>query len=208
MFTGIIKGRGTLVAVARKKGLLHMTVAGPRAWRLHEGESISVNGICSTVHAFAAPNMSVFYMPETAKKTTVRSWKKGDRLNLERSLWLGDRLGGHVVMGHVEGVGSIRSISRKKGERLFTIEVLPELALNIVPKGSIALDGVSLTVVDAGEDWFSVALIPYTLTHTSLGACTSSSQVNVETDILARARLSSILKPYAKNGRKKNRGSY
>lgn len=198
MFTGIIKKTAKVGEVKEERGGLAVTIATPAGWKLAEGQSVSVNGICSTAARVHGRKLTFQYMPETIRKTTVRWWKKGDRVNLEQSLLLGDPLDGHIVMGHVEGVGRIDALVNEKGDRLFKIATTPELLLGIVKKGSIALDGVSLTVADISDDWFAVALIPYTVAHTNWKEKKVGSLVNIETDILGRLRLKQVVGTYAK----------
>ncbi len=186
MFTGIIKEVAEAAAVRESRGIFLVEVATPKQWKVRSGESISLNGICSTVTKVGRGGMLFEYMPETQRKTTVRSWKKGDALNCERNLRVGDSLDGHLVMGHVDGVGRIGALVREGGARLFKIEAPSELLAFIAKKGSVAVDGVSLTVADVGDDWFSVALIPYTLSHTNLQFRKVGDRVNIETDILAK----------------------
>ncbi len=186
MFTGII-AHTAKVASAEKRGRnLAVSVAKPAQWRVPAGESISVNGICSTVVKAGRGVMHFVYMQETLQKTTAGSWRAGERVNLERSIKAGEPLDGHLVMGHVDGVGGIAVSVRAGRAQLLKIEAPRELLTLVVKKGSVAVDGVSLTVADVGEYWFSVALIPYTLAHTNLQFRKVGDRVNIETDILAK----------------------
>ena len=189
MFTGIIKKTAKIAAVRKQKGTFVVEMAAPTGWKLREGQSVSVNGICSTIAAVRGKKLVFQYIPETIRKTTVRWWRKGDILNLEDSLRLGDPIDGHVVMGHVEGIGRIAALVNEKGDRLFKIETTKQLVSGIVKKGSLALDGVSLTVADVADDWLAVALIPYTIMHTNWKEKVVGAMVNIETDILGRQRL-------------------
>lgn len=186
MFTGVIKKTERVESIRKQGGNVAVSVRRPSGWKLHEGQSVSVNGICSTVSAIRGRQVVFQYIPETLRKTTVRWWKKGDLVNLEQSLRLGGALHGHLVSGHVEGVGRITAAVRERGERLFKVETSKKLVANMIQKGSIAIDGVSLTLVDVGDDWFSIALIPYTITHTNWKVKGVGDMVNIETDILAR----------------------
>ncbi len=203
MFTGIIKKTAKIASVKKQAGGLEVEIATPSGWRIQEGQSLSVNGICSTVAKISGKKLAFTYMPETIRKTTVRWWRKGDTVNLETSLRLGDPIDGHVVMGHVEGVGHIGALVNEKGDRLFKIETSHELISGIIKKGSIALDGVSLTVVDVAPLWFAVALIPYTIAHTNWKEKAVGSRLNIETDILGRQRLQTVLGSYATRGKSK-----
>jgi len=198
MFTGIIKKTAKISLVKKQAGGLAVDIAAPSGLNVQEGQSISVNGICSTVAAVRGKKLTFQYMPETIRKSTVRWWRKGNSVNLEQSLRLGDALDGHVVMGHVEGIGRVGAFINKKGDRLFKIETSRELVKQMVAKGSIALDGVSLTLVDLSDGWLVVALIPYTISHTNWKDKKVGSLVNIETDILGRQRLQSVLSTYAK----------
>lgn len=186
MFTGIIKKTAKVSAVKKANGNLLVFVAKPTGWKIKEGESISVNGICSTVNEINSNTILFKYIPETLRNTTVGFWEKGENINLEKSLLVGDEIGGHIVTGHIEGIGNISAIVNEGGSRLFKIEAPGELFSRIVKKGSVAVDGISLTVADVGDDWFGVALIPYTLKHTNLRERQVGDKVNVETDILAK----------------------
>ena len=205
MFTGIIKRTAKIAAVKKQKDMFVVEVAAPTGWKLREGQSVSVNGICSTVTAIHGKRFVFQYIPETIRKTTVRWWKKGDNVNLEDSLRLGDPIDGHVVMGHVEGVGRIGALVNEAGDRLFKIETTKELLNNIMRKGSIALDGVSLTVADVADDWLAVALIPYTIAHTNWKEKAVGAMVNIETDILGRQSLRKVLGKYATKGKSKSK---
>lgn len=198
MFTGIIKKTAKIKAIKKVKGTLVVEIASPSGWKLQEGQSIAVNGICSTIAKVSRKSLLFQYIPETIRKTSVRWWKKGDTLNLEQSLRLGDSIDGHVVMGHVESIGQVAAIVKSKGDHLVKIETSPDIALQMIKKGSIALDGVSLTVADVSDHWFAVALIPHTVAHTNWKGKAVGSLVNIETDILGRQRLRTIMKPYAK----------
>lgn len=188
MFTGIVEEIGEVVAVEPLGEDSRLVVRGPLATSdARPGDSIAVSGVCLTVTAL--PGDGIFgadVMPETMRLTTLGELRPGSRVNLERSLRADSRLGGHVVQGHVDGVGTVRS--RTPGPRWD--EVLVELPLELAPfvarKGAITVDGVSLTVTDVGEDWFGVSLIPTTLAGTTLGAAAPGTRVNLEVDVLAK----------------------
>lgn len=188
MFTGVVKKTATIASIRKQGGTVVVSVRHPLGWEMREGQSVSVNGICTTVSAIKGRKLVFQYIPETLRKTTVRWWKKGDLVNLEESLKLGEPIDGHLVSGHVEDVGRITASVRERGERLFKIEASKELTAQMTPKGSVAVDGVSLTLVDVGDDWFSVALIPYTIAHTNWKAKGVGDMVNLETDMLGRMR--------------------
>ena len=150
------------------------------------GDSIAVDGACLTVVEFTGHSFTVDIMPETYDRTTLSARKPGDAVNLERTLRLGDRLGGHIVSGHVEGLGVIASRRPKGIAMVVTIATPPELLKYIIKKGSIAIDGISLTVTEVTETSFSVSLIPHTAKETTLGFKDVGDSVNLETDIIGK----------------------
>lgn len=185
MFSGIVAIAKPIKSVNRAKTLLTIEVAKPANWQLTVGESILVDGICSTVIK-TSKTVTFSYMPETLRKTTVGEWVVGDLVNLERSLRLDDLLSGHLVTGHIDTTATVKSI-KNEGESQFIEFNLPgEFSKYLVNKGSVAVNGVSLTVVEGAESGFSVALIPHTLAVTNLGRLKLSQSVNVECDILAK----------------------
>ncbi len=194
MFAGIIEALGTVVGVTttprRRAGVgaayrLEVDL-GLLAEGLRSGASVSVDGACLTV-AELRRTVSVFdVVPETWQRTTLKHRRVGDQVNLERSLRLGDRIDGHFVQGHVEGVGVVEEVDRAGDQWKMWVRAPAELLPAIVPKGSIALDGTSLTIVDVVGERFSVALVPTTLDRTVLGKRGPGDLLNIETDILAR----------------------
>ncbi len=150
------------------------------------GESVAVNGCCLTVTAHDAETCRFEAGPETLRRTNLGDLRNGDRVNLERSLRVGDRLGGHIVQGHIDGVGRIERILSDGAWVMIWFACPPELSAQMVSKGSVAVDGVSLTLVDVEDGRFSVALIPHTLAHTTLGFKRPGDPVNLETDLLAK----------------------
>jgi riboflavin synthase len=187
MFTGLVEVLGTVRDLVSDGAGRRLILAAPEiAGQLTLGESVSVNGACLTVVAPDAQTCTFRLSPETLERTNLGALRLGDRVNLERSLRLGDRLGGHLVQGHVDGVGHVAE-RRTEGEWVtiwFTCP--PELAAQMVSKGSVTVDGVSLTVVEVGPDRFSVALIPHTLAITTLGFKQPGDAVNLETDIIGK----------------------
>jgi len=150
------------------------------------GDSIAVNGVCLTVTGLSAESFTVDIMQETLKKTNLHELKQHAGVNLERALQLKSRLGGHLVSGHIDGTGKITAITPCGIAKVFTISCPQSIAGYIVPKGSVALDGISLTVVDVGKDWFTVSLIPHTAKNTTLGFKKVSDTVNIETDLIGK----------------------
>jgi len=188
MFTGLVEILGKVHSrtSAARVGVFLSIEAPVIAPQLALGESVAVNGVCLTVVATSANCFSFEVGPETLLKTNLGTLQHGERVNLERSLRVGDRLGGHFVQGHVDGVGTIQE-RRIEGEWEFVRFNCPaEMTCLMVPKGSIAVDGVSLTLVEVGADFFSVMLIPHTLDNTTLGFKKVGDRVNLETDMLAK----------------------
>jgi riboflavin synthase len=186
MFTGIIKKLSSVEEVSHKKGSLLVSVKIPGGWKIWKGESISINGVCSTVKSLNKKTFTVEYMPETIRKTTVGSFKKGALVNLEKSLKVNDLLDGHLVQGHVDTTGKVLQIHKVKSSKVLKIEVPEKFMKFIAEKGSIAVDGVSLTVVDTKNKWFTVSLVSYTLGNTNFGKIKAGDSVNIETDVLAK----------------------
>jgi riboflavin synthase len=188
MFTGIIEALAT-VRDARDDGSggRVLAVRDPGvAPELVIGESVAVNGACLTVVGRDTESFGFEVGPETLLKTNLGTLRPGDRVNLERSLRVGDRLGGHFVQGHIDGVGTIAE-RRHQGEfEIYRFRCPTELTRLMVPKGSIAVDGVSLTLVDVGSDFFTIMLIPHTLANTTLGLKKPGDSVNLEADMLAK----------------------
>jgi riboflavin synthase len=186
MFTGIIEKIGKIKKVAIKNQSLFVDIILPANWRLKEGESVSINGICSTVKKVSKKIFMVEYMPETISKTTVSGWSGNSIVNLERSLKMNDFIDGHLVFGHIDQKAKIINIDLKGDSKVFTIKTQKELMKYIAPKGSVALDGVSLTVIDVLKDCFTVSLVSYTLLNTNLGYKKAGESINIETDIIAK----------------------
>jgi riboflavin synthase len=187
MFTGIVE----------EVGVLSKTVPTPGGRKIHvrarivlEGlkadDSVSVNGVCLTVTAVAAEGFDADVVDETLKKTTLAAWLPGLKVNLERAMRADGRFGGHFVQGHADGTAKVFSIQRRGESRTCEIEAPQECIRSIVPRGSVALNGVSLTVAETSGNRFKVALIPHTLSHTNLGGLKTGDDVNLETDILGK----------------------
>ena len=189
MFTGIVKDVGTVGSTVRRQAGLKLRVlytADREFGDLSVDESVSVNGVCQTVVACGSGWFEVDTIEETLKKTTFGSFRTGTRVNLERAVRPMDRLGGHFVLGHVDCVGRVRRIEESGGSRTVSITYPTEFDSLVVPVGSIAIDGVSLTVAGSGSALLSVALIPYTLGNTTIAALQEGSEVNLEFDILGK----------------------
>ena len=183
MFTGIIEEVGTLERLASGEIAI-------RAAKVLEdvalGDSIAVNGICLTVTHFDAAHFTADVMPETVRRTSLADLRHGSRVNLERALTLQSRLGGHIVSGHIDGVGTIAAMQEEGNAILLTVRARDDLLRYIVEKGSVALDGISLTVARAGAAEFTVSLIPHTREITNLREKRIGSRLNIETDILGK----------------------
>jgi len=186
MFTGIIRSTTRVASVRRNQGALNVLIERGRGWRPKLGESVAVNGICSTVQSVRAKYFEVEYMPETIRVTTVSDWKAGVILNLEHSLTMSDAIDGHFVQGHIDARGVITKIQKRGSTRELTIQIPRTLRRFIAHKGSVAVDGVSLTIARLHKDTFTVALVSYTLSHTSLRFLRVGDRVNIETDLIAR----------------------
>ena len=183
MFTGIVEEVGR--AGGTPKGELFIQAATVlEGTKL--GDSIAVNGACLTATRLEPDGFAVDLAPETLRRTNLGALTAGAAVNLERSLAFGGRVGGHLVQGHVDGVAAIDSITPEGNASMVRFRLPGELARYVTEKGFIAIDGISLTVVEAGDDWFSVTLIPFTAEHTNLGAKVVDDLVNIEVDILAK----------------------
>ena len=187
MFTGIVVELGTVRRADGKRGRLDLEIDAARiAHELEVGDSVAVNGVCLTATGVRRKRFSATAMAETEARSTVGSLKKGSRVNLELPARLSDRLGGHLVQGHVDGVATVIRMEEDGSARRLWFTAGSDLLRYMVPKGSVTLDGVSLTIVDVGETSFEVALIPHTLGATTLGALKVGSAVNVEADVIAK----------------------
>jgi riboflavin synthase len=187
MFTGIIEGLGTVAQVRPVDGGSRLTVTpdfsldGTRI-----GDSIAVNGACLTAVSLQGPRFAVDVSPETFSKTTFSAVKIGERVNLERALRLGDRLDGHLVSGHIDGMGTITGKQRQGNAIVVTFAVPAGLARYMIPKGSVAIDGISLTINSCDRQSFSVSIIPHTAKWTTIGLKDAGDPVNIETDMLGK----------------------
>jgi riboflavin synthase len=186
VFTGLVQDLGTVVAVDATGDGVRLAVRTGLAGELSLGDSVAVNGVCLTATAIEADSFAADVMRETLRRSSLAEVGDGTPVNLELPLRASDRLGGHVVQGHVDGVGTVRDVQADGFARVVTIGAEPSLLRYVVEKGSIAVDGISLTVAGVGEDWFSVSLIPETLERTNLGSAAPGQPVNLEVDVLAK----------------------
>ncbi len=187
MFTGIVESMGRVQGIKRRALSFQIDIqAESILYNVNLGDSIAVNGVCLTVTNNDLQHFSADVMPETMNKTTLKNLKSGDYVNLERALRVGDRLGGHIVQGHVDGIGVIKAKDKYDIAYVYTIQAPAEVLNYTVPKGSIAVDGVSLTVINVLADTFTVSLIPHSADKTILGSKQAGDYVNLESDILGR----------------------
>ncbi len=195
MFTGIIQATVKVRKTEKAGECLRVSVERPSDWSLVHGQSIAIDGVCSTVVAFDEQSFDVEYMPETLAKTSVGNFQEGTEVNLERSLTLQDFIDGSLVQGHVDTTGKIEKIEKLGDTKEMTLSFPSELKKYIAPKGSIVVNGVSLTVAGVDDSGFRIALIPYTLTHTNLGMLAEGDTVNIEVDMLARYAVNVLQQP-------------
>ena len=187
MFTGIVEGIGTVTEVQRRGDLLSLGIAIPPSLTdIAVSDSICVNGVCLTVTVCSEGNFQAEISPETLHRTNVGSLRPSDTVNLERALKISDRLGGHLVTGHVDVTGSVAEFIRDAGSFVMTIRVPRDIVHYLVEKGSVTVEGVSLTVSGMRGDEFTVAIIPYTAENTTLGKKKIGDVVNIEVDIIGK----------------------
>ncbi len=187
MFTGIVEELGEILDIEHSGDSAVLVIRGPRVvGDTRPGDSIAVSGVCLTVVGVDGPAFGADVMAETLKRSTLGTRHRGDRVNLERAVQAGGRLGGHIVQGHVDGTGVLLSRTAGRAWEEVRFGLPAELARYVAEKGSITIDGVSLTVTAVGPDWFEVGLIPTTLAETTLGAAAVGDTVNLEVDVLAK----------------------
>ncbi|MCW3490889.1 riboflavin synthase [Dethiobacter alkaliphilus] len=187
MFTGIVEELGTVKTLSVRGDAGKLSVKAKQVLTdVRLGDSIAVNGVCLTVTSFSAQEFVADVMPETLRKTNLLQLQGGDPVNLERALALGGRLGGHLVSGHVDGVGAIVEKRPEGNAVIYRISAPPEVLRYIIAKGSVAIDGISLTVADVSSDAFSVSVIPHTASVTTLGYKKEGDAVNLENDMIGK----------------------
>ncbi len=187
MFTGLVEAIGTVTAAIPRSGSMRLAVESDLpAGEVSRGDSIAVDGVCLTVSAAEGRLLSFDVVAETVSRTTLGRARAGRRVNLERALRLGDRLGGHVVQGHVDGTSRVLRVDRRAGDWRVRLDLAAPLTRYVAEKGSIAVQGVSLTVAGVAAGSFEVALVPETVSRTTLGALASGDEAHVEVDVLAR----------------------
>jgi riboflavin synthase len=186
VFTGLVADLGTVSGVEATADGVRLRVETALAGELREGDSVAVNGVCLTATTVVAGAFTADVMHETLRRSSLAGAAAGARVNLELPLRAQDRLGGHVVQGHVDGLGTVAAVEEDGFAHVLTIDAPGDLLRYVVEKGSIAVDGVSLTVASVTEDTFGVSLIPETLERTNLGAAAPGTPVNLEVDVLAK----------------------
>ena len=186
MFAGIIEKKARILAAKRAGDIISVRIGKPRAWKLKMGQSINIDGVCSTVVRTTGASFEVDYMPETVSKTTAGSFAKGRVVNLERALKFGNRIDGHPVQGHVDTAAPVRDVLTRGMSKEVTIKLNASVAQQAILHGSIAINGVSLTVIKPTESGFSVAIIPHTWEHTTMHTLHDGAEVNIEYDQLAK----------------------
>jgi riboflavin synthase len=187
MFTGLIEEIGTMEKASRGQKSMQLTIRAKKVLEdIKIGDSISTNGVCLTVTGFSSTDFTVDVMPETMRRTNLGSLKTGSFVNLERALKVSDRLGGHIVSGHIDGMGTIKKFKDEDNATWVTVETDKKVIKYIVPKGSVAIDGTSLTVVDVTDNSFRVSLIPVTKEETILLRKKTGDEVNLECDIVGK----------------------
>jgi riboflavin synthase len=184
VFTGLVADLGTVAEVDASQAGARLTVR--TALELSEGDSVAVNGVCLTATSLPDGAFTADVMQETLRRSSLGALEEGSKVNLELPLRADDRLGGHFVQGHVDGLGTIWAVREEGFSHVVTIGAPPEILRYVIEKGSIAVDGVSLTVSGLGDDWLQVSLIPETLERTTLGEAATGAAVNLEVDVLAK----------------------
>ncbi|WP_314306201.1 riboflavin synthase [Capnocytophaga gingivalis] len=192
MFTGIVEKIGRVAKISLQGKNRHFFIESELAPELKIDQSVAHNGVCLTVVGIQGKVYEVVAIDETLQKTSLGTWQVGDRVNLERAMKLGDRLDGHIVQGHVDQVGICYAIEDAQGSRVFTFHYDPSLGNMTIEKGSITVNGVSLTVVNSQKGAFSVAVIPYTYDHTSFHTLKQGDKVNLEFDVIGKYVLAKV----------------
>ena len=189
MFTGIIETTATVAAMEHEGSNIHFTIQCNIAGELKPDQSVAHNGVCLTVTAISGDTYRVTAVAETLAKTSLGMWQVGDTINIERALRAGDRLDGHFVQGHVDATATCTEVQQLDGSWLYRFAYPRTFAALIIEKGSVCINGVSLTVFNAGMEEFMVTIIPFTYTHTNFGTLRNGSVVNIEFDVLGKYAL-------------------
>lgn len=198
MFTGIIEELGKIKAISRGANSAVLTIEAKEILQdVHLGDSIAVNGVCLTVTSFSSNQFTADVMHETLNRSSLGQLRIGGIVNLERAMSANGRFGGHIVAGHIDGVGRITDIKHDDNAIWYTIECSPEIMRYIIEKGSIAIDGISLTVADVGKNYFKVSIIPHTAAKTTLSLRKTGDVVNLENDCIGKY-VEKLIQPYKK----------
>jgi len=196
VFTGLIQDVGTVESVASSADGVRLRIATSLGAEISSGDSVAVDGVCLTAASADSAGFEVEAMNQTLAVTSLAAIESGSRVNLELAMKASDRLGGHIVQGHVDGVGEVASVEDDGFAKRLRVTLPPELLRYVIDKGSIALDGVSLTVAALGDDWVEVSLIPETLERTTLGEAAPGRKINVECDVVAKY-VEKLVSPFA-----------
>jgi riboflavin synthase len=187
MFTGIVEETGTVQFIKTASTGTTVSIACTTVLQdIHLGDSIAVNGLCLTVTGYTTHSFTADVMPVTLEKSSLRRLHPGQMVNLERALQLSSRLGGHLVTGHIDGIGQITGIQHHQNAVLITIQPQPEQLSSMIPEGSVCINGISLTIAQLGNETFTVSLIPHTYHHTGMHHCKLGDEVNIETDVIGK----------------------
>jgi riboflavin synthase len=195
MFTGLVESMATVRRLDRNGAGAHLELETPLAAELAEGDSVAINGVCLTAVSVDGDGFRADVMAETLRRSSLGPLSEGDRVNVELPLRAGDRMGGHVVQGHVDGTGTVESVTEEGFARVVRVAAPPEILRYVVEKASIAVDGVSLTVASVDDSGFAVSLIPETLERTTLGDAAPGRVVNLEVDVLAKYVEKLVVRP-------------
>lgn len=201
MFSGIVGFQSPVVKRSKKAGILNVEIRRPKGLAVQASESVAVNGVCSTVVEATDSVLTFSYMPETIRRTTIGALRAGDRVNLEAPLTFGGRVNGHFVTGHVDGIGIVLAITSDGAAKQFRIGIPDSDLCYIVAKGSVAVEGVGLTIVGKDHGSFTASITPYTLTHTTLRLKRKGDRVNIEYDSIAKY-LNEIIREREEEGRR------
>lgn len=186
MFSGIIEQTTNAKKIEKTGNSLRLHLKLPKGWKVKKGESISIDGICSTVESLKDGKFGIYYMPETLRKVATQEISMSHLFNLERSLTLQSLIGGHLVSGHIDTTAQLFSIKKEQDSKVMKFKINQKYTKYIIEKGSIAINGVSLTIISVGKDYLSISLIPYTLKNTNLGELEAGNLVNIELDMIAK----------------------
>lgn len=197
MFTGLIEDVGRIESVERTGDGARLRIVSDLSTQLSLGDSIAIDGCCLTATAVDGDSFETEAMNQTLKNTALDTIQEGSKVNLELAMKVGDRLGGHIVQGHVDGVGTVSSVENDGFARRVRVDLPTQLLLFVVDKGSITLNGVSLTIAELGESWAEVSLIPETLERTNLGDLAPGDRLNVECDVVAKY-VERLMSPFAR----------